>query len=248
MSSAPSIPVGRLRDSAPGVGRQLADEISRSGDEAVMALLRFLSAEGENHIVRNHAFEALRTLGRQGMDPTLVYLREFDRFDDATQVYIAKGLVRLVGDIDADMAESELIGLIRRLIGVQEQGIAGRAWHFIQQIKMEIHAVLAANGCSTMLDDLLALLGSGEELVFPVVIQAIGLIGDRRALLPLLRLHALEGDETWLATEIRKSFRRIIRREGVDRAELGQMTGLTAADRTSLEQLLQSARRRNGNG
>ena len=146
MSSAPTIPVGRLRDSAPGVGRQLADEIGQSGDDAVVALLRFLSAEGENHIVRNHAFEALRTLGQQGMGPTLAYLQEFEQFDDATQVYIAKGLIRLVGDIDADMAEPELIGLIRRLIKVQDQGIAGRAWHFIQQIKMEIHAVLAANG------------------------------------------------------------------------------------------------------
>jgi len=244
MSSAKSIPVGRLRNSAPGVGRELAIEIERSGDDAVQALLCFLSAEGDNHIVRNHAFEALRTLGHCGMLPVLTYLRDFDQFDDATQVYIAKGLVRLVGDIDAESAEPELIELMLRLIRVQEEGTTGRAWHFIQQIKMEIHVVLADNGCSSMLDDLTALLGSGDELVFPVVIQAVGMIGDHRTVLPLIRLHALEGEETWLATEIRKAFRKIIRREGMDRTDLDRLYELTAKQAASLEKLLQGARRR----
>jgi HEAT repeat protein len=244
MSVSPAFPVSRLRDSSPGVGRKLASEIGNSGDEAVMTLLRFLSAEGENHVVRNHAFDALRALGAAGLGPILSYLGDFDQYDDAAQVYIAKGLIRLAGEIDAGRAEPEMIRLMHRLISVQEQGAFGRAWYFIQQIKMEIHAVLASQGCRTVLDDLMSLLGSGEELVFPVVIQSVGLIGDRRALRPLIRLRSLEGEETWLATEIRKAFRKIVRREGIDHDELRRMSTLTSSQRTSLEQLL--ARRRNG--
>ncbi len=245
MDVPPAIPVNRLRDSAPGVGRILAGEIGKSGDEAVMILLRFLSAEGENHVVRNHAFDALRALGDAGLDPILAYLGEFDQYDDATQVYIAKGLIRLAGEIDARRAEPELIRMIHRLIRAQEQGTIGRSWYFIQQIKMEIHAVLASLGCRSVLDDLMSLLGSGDELVFPVVIQSVGLIGDRRALRPLIRLHALEGEETWLATEIRKAFRKIVRREDMDLTELRRMSTLTPPQRTSLNQLLER-RKRNG--
>lgn len=238
--------MNQLRDSAPGVGRKLAGEIGQSDDEGVVTdLICFLVAEGENHVVRNHAFDALKALGRAGLDPTLSYLRSFDMFDNATQVYIAKGLIRLVGDIDAPLAKPDLIEMIQRLITVQAQGTAGRAWHFIQQIKMEIHAVLASLGCRTVLDDLMGILGSGDELVFPVVIQSVGLIGDRRALRPLIRLHALEGDETWLATEIRKAFKKIIRRENVDKADVLRMSALTPSQRTSLDQLL-VARKRNG--
>ncbi len=245
MSVSRTIPMNQLRDSAPGMGQKLAGEIGQSDNEGVMTLIRFLVAEGENHVVRTHAFDALRALGRAGLDPTLTYLRSFNHFDNATQVYIAKGLIRLVGDIDATRAKPDLIEMIQRLIGVQEQGAAGRAWHFIQQIKMEIHAVLASLNCRTVLDDLMGLLGSGDELVFPVVIQSVGLIGDRRALRPLIRLHALEGDETWLATEIRKAFRKIIRRENVDKADLIRMSALTPSQRTSLDRLL-VARKRNG--
>jgi hypothetical protein len=237
------IPVNRLRDSSPGVGRKLAGEIGKSGDEAVMTLLRFLSAEGDNHVVRNHAFDTLRALGRTGLKPILQFLAAFDQFDDATQVYIAKGLIRLIGEIDGDEARPELITLIHRLIRVQERGTIGRAWYFIQQIKMEIHAVLASLDCREVLDDLMGILGSGEELVFPVVIQSVGLIGDRRALRPLIRLHALEGEGTWLAGEIRKAFRKILRREGVEPSELYRMSALTPPQRTSLDQLLEPGRR-----
>lgn len=245
MSVSHAIPVNLLRDSAPGAGRKLAGEISRSGDAAVVTLLRFLSAEGENHVVRNHAFDALKVLGREGLGPVLAHLKDFEEYENPTRVYIAKGLVRLVGEIDDERVRPALIELMRRLIALQEQGAAGRAWHFMQQIKMEIHAVLAGLGCRDMLDDLLGILGAGEEMVFPVVIQSIGAIGDHRAMIPLIRLHALEGEETWLATEIRKAFRKIVRREKVDTAALAETAGLTAAQQSSLQQLL-DARRRNG--
>lgn len=237
--------MNRLRDIAPGVGLKLAGEIGKSGDEAVMTLLRFLSAEGENHIVRSHAFDTLRALGPAGFEPILSYLEEFDSFSEAVQVHIAKVLVRLVGETDAQQAMPALIALIERLITAQGAVIDCRSWHFIQQLKMEIHAVLASLGCRTALDDLMSLLGSGEELVFPVVIQSVGLIGGRRALKPLIRLHTLEGNETWLATEIRKAFRKIVRRGGVDEAELRRMSGLTPTQRTSLDYLL-NARKRSG--
>lgn len=245
MSVSRAIPVNQLRDIAPGVGLKLAGEIGLSGDDAVMTLLRFLSDEVENHVVRSHAFDTLRVLGHAGFEPVLSYLGEFDRFSDAAQVHIAKGLVRLVGEIDAQQARPALVTLIRRLRTAQEAGIDSRAWHFIQQIKMEIHAVLASLGCRTALDDLMSILGSGEELVFPVVIQSTGMIGGRPALKPLIRLHSLEGGETWLATEIRKAFRKIIRRDGIGEAELRRMSGLTPTQRISLNTML-GARKRNG--
>jgi hypothetical protein len=234
-----------LRDSSPGMGIQLASEIGHTGNDGVNALLCFLAEEGENHIVRNHAFDALQALGKVSLDPVLSYLHEFDRFSEATQVQIVKGLVRLVGSIAPAEASQALNLLIKRLVAVQESGINRRSWHFIQQIKMEIHAVLASLGCRSALDDLIALLGSGEEPVFPMVIQSVGLIGDRRALIPLIRLHALEGGETWLCTEIRKAFRKIIRRENVDEAELRNLSGFTPPQLASLDQLLQ-LRKRNG--
>jgi hypothetical protein len=245
MSVSHAIPVNLLRDSAPGAGRKLAGEIGRSGDDAVVTLLRFLSAEGENHVVRNHAFDALKALGRGGLGPVLDHLKDFDDYENPTRVYIAKGLVRLVGEIDDERVRPALIGLMRKLIALQEKGATGRAWHFMQQIKMEIHAVLAGFGCRDMLDDLMVMLGAGEEMVFPVVIQSIGSIGDRRAILPLIRLHALEGEETWLSTEIRKAFRKVVRREKIDTAALSKTSGLTSKQQSSLQQLL-DARRRNG--
>jgi len=245
MSVSQAIPVNMLRDSAPDVGRKLAGEIGRSGDDAVVTLLRFLSAEGENHVVRNHAFDALRALGSAGLGPVLAHLKAFDEYENPTRVYIAKGLVRLVGEIDDERVRPALLELMRRLITLQDEGAAGRAWHFMQQIKMEIHAVLASLNCRDMIDDLLGILGSGEEMVFPVVIQSVGAIGDRRALMPLIRLHALEGEETWLATEIRKAFRKIVRREKIDHSDLRALAGLTAEQQASLRNLL-GARRRNG--
>lgn len=87
-----------------------------------------------------------------------------------------------------------------------------------QIARLRIHTLLGDMGVQEGLDDLLLLLGDGTKRVHEDIIETLSRIGDRRALVPLLRLCAIEQNISELGSRfIKLTLREIIRRDRVSK-------------------------------
>ena len=115
--------------------------------------------------------------------------------------------------------------------------------------RVKIHETLAEWADVSGLRDLMKLLGDGRSRVRSGVVASLSKIGDRNALVPLLRLHALEGPVSSSGEqEMKAAFREIVRREGVGRDDT-LFARLKEEERATLERLYPSKlKTSNGNG
>lgn len=89
-----------------------------------------------------------------------------------------------------------------------------------QIARLRIHSLLGELASKEGLDDLLLLLGDGAKRVHEDIIETLAKIGDRRALVPLLRLYTIEQNISELGARfIKLTFREIIRRDKVSKNE-----------------------------
>ncbi|MFC1524933.1 hypothetical protein ACFL5I_00940 [Planctomycetota bacterium] len=114
-----------------------------------------------------------------------------------------------------------------------------------QNARLRIHVLLGEMGSSDGLDDLLTLLGNGKTRVHEDIIETIVKIGDKRALVPLLRLYPLELSISELGARfIKLTIRNIIRREKIDRSD-PIFKKLSAEEKTILEKLFPNMKHHN---
>ncbi len=114
-----------------------------------------------------------------------------------------------------------------------------------QNARLRIHVLLGEMGSSDGLDDLLTLLGNGKTRVHEDIIETIVKIGDKRALVPLLRLYPLELSISELGARfIKLTIRNIIRREKIDRSD-PIFKKLSAEEKNTLEKLFPNMKHHN---
>ena len=97
-------------------------------------------------------------------------------------------------------------------------------------------------------DAFAAQIPTSSDLLYKGVVAAIGRLGDRRALIPLVRLYTLEEAVSLAgATSIRQAFRDIVRREGVTNTD-PSFTKLKDEERSVFDRLYPKSKNGNGNG
>jgi hypothetical protein len=104
--------------------------------------------------------------------------------------------------------------------------------------KVRIHTTLAGIDSTLGLDDLLSMFGDGRHRVADGLVAALEKIGDRRALVPLVRLHAIEEAVTFSgALQIKATIREIVRREKLTSKDRS-LKDLNPEERAALDKLV----------
>lgn len=113
--------------------------------------------------------------------------------------------------------------------------------HCCELAKIKIHRALIGFGEKGGLEDLLEMLGEGRKRVRDGVVEAMTRIGDRRALVPLVRLSGLGEHVTSSGAQvIKEAIREIARREHVT-SEDKLFKELTAFERATLDRVFPEA-------
>src|SRR3989339_1995432 len=96
----------------------------------------------------------------------------------------------------------------------------GKKMEFYQMARMKIHCLLGEMNSTVGLDDLLALLGDGTKRVPGDIIETLTKIGNKHALVPLVRMYPVESEISELgARYIKETCRAIIRREKLSKSD-----------------------------
>jgi len=104
--------------------------------------------------------------------------------------------------------------------------------------RMKIHCLLGEMNSPVGLDDLLALLGDGTKRVPGDIIETLAKIGNRNALVPLVRMYPVESEISELgARYIKETCRAIIRREKLSKSD-PLFDKLTEPEKDNLNKIL----------
>jgi len=172
----------------------------------------------------------------------LTRIREIRRAED---VYLIELFVEALGNL----GERRALPAVAAQLGKLNRRIRSNHHRLLTDIcmaaKVRIHAVLARLDSRAGLEDLLSMIGDGRHRVPDGVVAALERVGDRRALVPLVRLHAIEERVTYSGAQlVRTTFREIMRRERVVAADR-VFKDLNGEERLLLEKLLPRARHAN---
>lgn len=116
---------------------------------------------------------------------------------------------------------------------------------FYQMVRMKLHYLLGEMNSTAGLDDLLELLGDGNKRVTGEIIETLGKIGNKNALIPLIRLYPIEAEVSELgARYIKLTCREIIRREKILKSDR-IFDNLNGSEKDNLDKIL--AGYKNGN-
>ena len=114
----------------------------------------------------------------------------------------------------------------------------GKKMEFYQMARMKIHCLLGEMNSTVGLDDLLALLGDGTKRVPGDIIETLTKIGNKHALVPLVRMYPAESEISELgARYIKETCRAIIRREKLSKSD-PLFDKLTEAEKDNLGKIL----------
>jgi HEAT repeat protein len=163
-------------------------------------------------------------------------------------VYLVENLVDILAQLRDRRAATPLLEQLAKLnaaIRRHQLNAAIRRHHNPQLVhcceaaKVKIHRALIEFGEKRGLEDLTEMLGDGRKRVRDGVVDAIGRIGDRRALVPLVRLVHIDEH----ARSIKQAIREIVRRERVT-PEDRLFKDLNPSERAALVRVFPKPRRR----
>jgi HEAT repeat protein len=217
-------------------------ELEKLGQPAAEAIVESLMKQSPRLELLSSYSDALEEIGRPSVSVianALSHIREVRRPEHAHLVEtFVESLARIGGRREAPTIVEQLPKLdaaIRRNGNVVLVDCCEKA-------KVEIHRVLAELNVKDAVDDLVAMLGDGRRRVRLGIVEAVEELGDRRALVPLLRLHRLEEDVSFSgANQIERAFVKIARREKAAAGD-ADFKDLGAEERTTLEKFLPRAK------
>ena len=186
--------------------------------------------------------EALAVIGRPSLDVVLhafSHIALIRREEDVS--LIEHFLDLLTGQCDR-RAVQMLIDQLAKLNAALQRGHPAQLIHRCEAVKVRIHRILLRLGEKAGVDDLLQMLGDGRKRVRDGVVETVARSGDRRALVPLIRLCHLEEAASGAGA-------RFVREAFVEVARRGQVTSddklfkdLTAPEQAVLERALGGVR------
>ena len=215
--------------------------LDKFGERGAEALVETLLKKPLSHNLLRGFEEAFEEIGKpcaRVLVRALSQIREIRRAED---VYLMELFVESLGTL----GERRAAPAIAAQLGKLNRRIKANHHRLLTDIctaaKIRIHAVLANLDSRAGLEDLLAMIGDGRRRVPDGVVRALEGIGDRRALAPLVRLHAIEESVTFSgALLVKTTIREIMRREKVSKERVQK--DLNPEERAAFEKLLPRAR------
>jgi hypothetical protein len=213
-------------------------ELGKYGQVAAEALVDALMKKQENpHALANFS-DALAEIGKPSLNVILHAFNHFAEVKRSHDVYLLESFVDLLAVLHDRRAVAPLLEQLLRL----NQAVAGSAdrqfQHCCESAKIRIHRLLADFGDKGGLEDLLTMLGDGRKRVRDGVVDALTRAGDRRALVPLLRLYDIEEHVSCSGAQfIKEAVREIVRREHV-MADDRLFKDLAPEEKNTLERVL----------
>lgn len=187
--------------------------------------------------------EALAEIGKPAV-PVLVHaLETIGDVRTPEEVFVLESFVETLGRIadrrSADVLAKQVETLNRAIARNHNKPLVEAC----TAAKRRIQVILCELGSRAGLGELLEMLGDGRRRVRDGVVESLGRVGDARALVPLIRLYAIEDDVSLaLAEDVRDALREIMKRERIA-PDHAAFSALTPEERTTFEKLQPKVRR-----
>ena len=212
-------------------------ELGKYGEDAAEAIVESLIRKADHpHALTNFA-DALAEIGKPSLNVLLHALTHIVEVKRPQDVYLLESFVELLGFLHDRRATGPLLEQLAKLNHAVKRNHDKQLVHCCEAAKVKIHRILIAFGEKGGVSDLLDMVGDGRKRVRDGVVDGLTRIGDRRALVSLVRLYDIEEHVSYSGAQfIKEAIREIARREKVtpdDRL----FRDLTAAERAALERV-----------
>jgi HEAT repeat protein len=181
--------------------------------------------------------DALAEIGKPSLNVILHALNHILEVKRCEEVYLIENFVDILSLLHDRRAAATLLEQLGKLNAAIKANHHAQLVHCCELAKVKIHRALVEFGERGGLEDLLVMLGDGRKRVRDGVVEAITRIGDRRALIPLVRLYDIDEHVTFSGAQfIKEAIREIARREHVT-ADDRMFKDLTFAERAALDRV-----------
>jgi HEAT repeat protein len=199
--------------------RYTAGESLRAmGREGATALVEAI-LEGK-HDAADHVqlIDVLEDFGKLAVSPMMTAIRRLSRLSCAEDVHLLELFAGALVRVEGRKGAAQLIEQVKLLDAAAANQQKKKFAELCLAAEQRLHILLAEEGVREGLDDLLARLGEGKSRVPEDLIIALGNIGNKRALVPLLRLYNVENPVSDRGARLVKfGFKKIAQREKVTR-------------------------------
>ena len=186
--------------------------------------------------------DALAEIGKPSINVILHALNHILEVKRAEDVYLIENFVEILALLHDRRAAAPLLDQLTKLNAAIKRNHHPQLVHCCEAAKIKIHRALVEFGEKGGLDDLMEMLGDGRKRVRDGIIEAVTRIGDRRALVPLVRLYDIDEHVTFSGAQfIKEAIREIARREHLT-AEDRLFKDLTAPERAALDRVFPKAK------
>jgi HEAT repeat protein len=217
-------------------------ELGKYGEDAAEAIVDTLLRKSDHpHALANFS-DALAEIGKPSLNVILHALTHILEVKRAQDVYLLESFVELLGRLHDRRATGSLLDQLAKLNRAIKRNHDKQLVHCCEAAKVKIHRILIELGSKGGLSDLLEMLGDGRKRVRDGVVDTITRIGDKRALVSLVRLYDIEEHVSYSGAQfIKEAIREIARREKVS-PEDRLFKELTAAEKAALERVFPKAK------
>jgi HEAT repeat protein len=186
---------------------------------------------------------ALAEIGKPSLHVILHALNHIAEVKRIEDVNLVEHFVEVLGSLRDRRASAPLLAQLAKLNAAIKRNQNAQLVHCCELAKLKIHRALVELGEKGGLEDLLEMLGDGRKRVRDGVVEVMTRIGDRRALVPLVRLFDIDEHVTFSGAQfIKEAIREIARRERLT-PEDKLFRDLSAPERAALERVFPKSKR-----
>jgi HEAT repeat protein len=216
---------------------QSVSELGKYGSDAAEAIVDTLIRKADHpHALANFS-DALAEIGKPSLNVILHAFTHIVEVKRAQDVYLLESFVELLGLLHDRRATGPLLEQLAKLNRAIKRNHDKQLVHCCEAAKVKVHRILIELGEKGGLSDLLEMLGEGRKRVRDGVVDTLTRVGDKRALVSLVRLYDIEEHVSYSGAQfIKEAIREIARREKVS-SDDRLFRELTAAERAALERV-----------
>lgn len=186
---------------------------------------------------------ALAEIGKPSINVILHALNHIVEVKRPEDAYLIENFVDILSSLRDRRAAATLLEQLAKLNAAIKRNHNAQLVHCCELAKVKIHRALVEFGEKGGLDDLLEMLGDGRKRVRDGVVEALTRIGDRRALVPLVRLYDIDEHVTFSGAQfIKEAIREIARRERIT-PEDRVFKELNIAERAALDRVFPKSKK-----
>jgi hypothetical protein len=212
--------------------------LAKLGEKAAGPMIEvLLRRRAEPHALTNFA-DALAEIGKPALPAILAGLDRISELKRPVDVYLLETLADVLGMLE----DRRAIGALGRQIERLHESLRTCSDPFVRECceaaRIRLRRVLFDLGDRGGAEELLSILGDGRKRLPNDLVGLLAKVGNKQALVPLARLHAIEENVSFSgAQSIREAIREIAQRERL-RPEDPLLVNADPAERALLERIL----------